>query len=77
MLIVRHFLAILYVINHNLGVVRKMKWCKGEYTIFYVYLKVRKKIPYKVYDTARFAIKLIIQKKKGFRFKIFKIFPSK
>ena len=28
-----------------------MKWCKGEYTIFYVYLKVRKKIPYKVYDT--------------------------
>jgi len=51
MLIVRHFLAILYVINHNLGVVRKMKWCKGEYTISYVYLKVRKKIPYKVYDT--------------------------
>ena len=28
-----------------------MKWCKGEYTIFYLYLKVRKKIPYKVYDT--------------------------
>ena len=52
MLIVRHFLAILYVINYNLGVARKMKWCKGEYTIFYVYLKVRKKIPYKVYDTA-------------------------
>ena len=51
MLIVRHFLAILYVINYNLGVARKMKWCKGEYTIFYVYLKVRKKIPYKVYDT--------------------------
>ena len=45
MLIERHFLAILY------GVARKMKWCKGEYTIFYVYLKVRKKIPYKVYDT--------------------------
>lgn len=28
-----------------------MKWCKGEYIIFYVYLKVGKKIPYKVYDT--------------------------
>jgi hypothetical protein len=74
MLIVRHFLAILYVINHNLGVARKMKWCKGEYTIFYVYLKVRKKIPYKVYDTD---FKLIIQKKKVFRFKMFKILPSK
>jgi hypothetical protein len=74
MLIVRHFLAILYVINHNLGVVRKMKWCKGEYTIFYLYLKVRKKIPYKVYDTD---FKLIVQKKKVFRFKMLKILPSK
>ena len=46
MLIERHFLAILY------GVARKMKWCKGEYIIFFGYLKVRKKIPYKVYDTA-------------------------
>jgi len=51
-----------------------MKWCKGEYTIFYVYLKVRKKIPYKVYDTD---LKLIIQKKRVFRFKMFKILPSK
>ena len=58
MLIVRHFLAILYVINHNLGVVRKMKWCKGEYNIF-VYLKVRKKIPYKVFDTNSILIILI------------------
>lgn len=74
MLIVRHFLAILHVINHNLGVARKMKWCKGEYIIFYVYLKARKKIPYKVYDTD---LKLIIQKKKVFRFKMFKILPSK
>ena len=39
-------------LNHNLGVARKMKWCKGEYIIFFGYLKVRKKIPYKEYDTA-------------------------
>jgi len=29
-------------LNHNLGVARKMKWCKGEYIIFFGYLKVRK-----------------------------------
>ena len=29
-------------LNHNLGVTRKMKWCKGEYIIFFGYLKVRK-----------------------------------
>ena len=51
-------------LNHNLGVARKMKWCKGEYIIFFGYLKVRKKkIPYKAYDTG---LKLIIQKKKVF-----------
>lgn len=74
MLIVRHFIAILFDLYYKSSVVRKMKWCKGEYIIFYVYLKVRKKIPYKVYDTD---LKLIIQKKKVFRFKMFKILPSK
>ena len=39
MLIERHFLAILYGVNHNLGVARKMKWCKGEYIIFLATLK--------------------------------------
>lgn len=51
MLIVRHFIAILFDLYYKSSVVRKMKWCKGEYIIFYVYLKVGKKIPYKVYDT--------------------------
>ena len=52
MLIVRHFIAILFDLYHKSSVVIKMKWCKGEYIIFFGYLKVRKKIPYKVYDTA-------------------------
>ena len=62
-------------LNHNLGVARKMKWCKGEYIIFFGYLKVRKTkflIKYMILKK-----KLIIQKKKVFRFKMFKILPSK